>query len=391
MIHFSEAYEIVMGNCFSTDTGFVSFAESLNRVLAEDVKADRDLPPFNRAAVDGYACRKEDAGKDLTLKGLVRAGETPLFSIEKEECCKIMTGAIVPDGADFVFMVEDAETTPGGKISFKGSPVKNNISFRGEDVKAGQVVLTAGKIITARDIAVMASVGHVTVKVASRPRVGIISTGDEIVEPDDKPGLSEIRNSNAWQLLAQTWSAGGEGRYYGIAPDDEETTFSIVSEAMAENDIIILTGGVSMGDYDFVPAVLKRAGVEILFDQVRVQPGKPTTFGRHKNGVVFALPGNPVSCFVQFEVLVKPFMYKMCGADWKPVILPVPMAVRYERKSTTRAAWVPVRITGDYRAEPVEYHGSAHITAMPGAQGIVFMETGRKLLEKDEVVEVRFF
>ncbi|NMC41681.1 MAG: molybdopterin molybdotransferase MoeA [Bacteroidales bacterium] len=391
MIHFSRAFEIVMGNCFSTDTELVSFAGSLHRVLAEDIRADRDLPPFNRAAVDGYACRKEDAGKELTVKGLAKAGESPLFRIEKQECCKIMTGAIVPDGADFVFMVEDAETAADGKISFRGSTGKNNISVMGEDVKAGQVVLGAGKIITARDIAVLASVGHVTVKVASKPLVGIISTGDEIVEPDDKPGPPEIRNSNAWQLLAQVESAGGTGRYYGIAPDDEESTFSIVSEAMAENDIIILTGGVSMGDYDFVPAVLKRAGVEILFDQVMVQPGKPTTFGRYKNGVVFALPGNPVSCFVQFEVLVKPFMYGMCRADWRPDIFPVPMAVRYERKSTTRAAWVPVRITGDYRAEPVEYHGSAHITAMPGARGIVFMEIGQKILEKDEVVNVRLF
>lgn len=391
MISFSEAYEIVLGNCFATDTEFVSFAESLNRVLAEEVRADRDMPPFNRAAVDGYACKKEDIGKELTVKGSVRAGETPLFRIEAGECCRIMTGAIVPDGADFVFMVEDSATTPSGKVSFRGTAAKNNISMRGEDVKAGQVVLGAGKIITARDIAVMASVGHVTVKVASRPRVGIISTGDEIVEPDDKPAPPEIRNSNSWQLLAQVGSAGGEGRYYGIAPDDEEATFSIVSEAMAENEIVILTGGVSMGDYDFVPAVLKRAGVNILFDQVSVQPGKPTTFGTHKNGVVFALPGNPVSCFVQFEVLVKPFMYKMCGADWKPVIFPVPMAVRYERKSTSRAAWVPVRITDDFRAEPVEYHGSAHITAMPGAGGLVFMETGQKAVDKDEVVMVRFF
>ena len=391
MIPFSEAYNIVMSSCFSTGTELVSFSGSLNRVLAEDVYCDRDIPAFNRAAVDGFACRKEDLAAELTVKGIIRAGEAPLFKIGARECCKIMTGAIVPDGADFVFMVEDSQELPDGRIKFKGTVPKNNISFKGEDVKAGQVVLKAGKIIKPQDIAVLASVGHVTVKVSSKPLVGVISTGDELVEPDEKPSPSEIRNSNAWQLLAQVERAGGAGRYYGIAPDDEEATFRIISEAIADNEIVILTGGVSMGDYDFVQNVLKRAGVEILFDKVRVQPGKPTTFGKHSKGVVFALPGNPVSSFVQMEVLVKPFIYKMSGADWKPLIYKVPMAERFERKSTDRAAWVPVRITEDFRAEPVEYHGSAHITAMPGADGIIFMETGQKIVEKNEIVDVRYF
>lgn len=390
MISFQEAFEIVMGNCFAIDTEFVSFADSLNRVLAEDVKADRDIPPFNRAAVDGYACRKSDLEKTLTVKGLIKAGEAPLFKIDEGECSKIMTGAIVPEGADFVFMVEDSQEIEPGKVKYTGKAPKNNISFQGEDIRQGDIVLKKGKIIKPQDIAVLASVGHVTVEVSCKPRVGVVSTGDELVEPDEKPEPAEIRNSNAWQLLAQTERAGGQPKYYGIAPDNDDVTYEIVREAIAENDIVILTGGVSMGDFDFVKDVLKRVGVTILFDKVRVQPGKPTTFGTHKSGVVFALPGNPVSCFVQFEVLVKPFMYRMCGADWKPALHPVPLAVRYERKSTERAAWVPVRITDDFKAEPVEYHGSAHITAMPYANGLFFMEPGQKVIEKDEIVIVRF-
>ena len=390
MISFQEAFEIVMGNCIATDTEFVSFADSLNRVLAEDVKADRDIPPFNRAAVDGYACRKSDLEKTLTVKGLIKAGEAPLFKIDEGECSKIMTGAIVPEGADFVFMVEDSQEIEPGKVKYTGKAPKNNISFQGEDIRQGDIVLKKGKIIKPQDIAVLASVGHVTVEVSCKPRVGVVSTGDELVEPDEKPEPAEIRNSNAWQLLAQAERAGGKPKYYGIAPDDEDVTYEMVSGAIAENDIVILTGGVSMGDYDFVQDVLKRAGVKILFDKVRVQPGKPTTFGTHQGGVVFALPGNPVSCFVQFEVLVKPFMYKMCGADWKPAVHPMKLAAKYERKSAERAAWVPVRITDDFRAEPVEYHGSAHITAMPYANGLLFMEPGQKIIEKDETVMVRF-
>ncbi len=391
MILFSEAFNIVMNHVFRCGTEKVSFAESLNRVLAEDIKADRDMPPFDRAAVDGFACKRSDLGDELTVKGIIRAGEKPLFKIEKGECCKIMTGAIVPEGADFVFMKEDSLELSLERIRYTGSTPKNNISFKGEDIKTGEIILKSGKIIKPQDVAVLASVGHVSVEVSKKPMVGVISTGDEIVEPDEKPEPAEIRNSNAWQLLAHIKSAGGEPRYYGIAPDEEETTFTIVNEAIAENNIVILTGGVSLGDYDFVPDVLKRAGVKILFDKVRVQPGKPTTFGIHKSGVVFALPGNPVSCFMQFEVLVKQFMYGMMGADWKPNVYPMPMDCKYERRSTERAAWVPIKITDNFTVKPVKYHGSAHITALPYADGIVFMEHGQKVIEKDKIVNVRFF
>ncbi|MGQ9619694.1 MAG: molybdopterin molybdotransferase MoeA [Bacteroidales bacterium] len=391
MISFSEAFDIVMGSFFNCGTEQVSFAESLNRVLAEDIRADRDLPPFNRAAVDGYACRKEDLNSELTVKGIIRAGESPSFNLGIKECCKIMTGAIVPESADFVFMTEDTCEVASDRVRFKGTIPKNNIAFKGEDIKTGQIILKSGKIIKPQDIAVLASVGHVTLKVSCNPLVGVISTGDELVEPDEKPEPAEIRNSNAWQILAQIERSGGKGRYYGIAPDNEEVTFEMISEAIKENDILILTGGVSMGDYDFVQEVLKKAGVEILFDKIRVQPGKPTTFGKHSNGVVFALPGNPVSSFIQFEVLVKPFMYRITGADWKPEIRQMPMAIKYERKSTDRAAWVPVKITDDFKAEPVEYHGSAHITALPYANGIVFMEPGQKVIDKNEIIHVRVF
>ena len=378
-----------MASSFNIGTETLSFAESLDRILAEDIIADRDMPPFNRAAVDGYACSKEDLSSGLFVIGTIKAGEISSLVIKKGECCKIMTGAMVPGGADFVFMSEDATVLPSGLVSFGGNPAKNNISSKGEDIKAGQTLLKAGKIITPQDIAVMASAGKVAVTVGCKPHVAVISTGDEIVEPDEKPGDTEIRNSNAWQLLAQIQRAGGSGRYYGIAPDEEEATFRIITEAMAESDIVILTGGVSMGDFDFVSAVLERAGVEILFSKIRVQPGKPTTFGRYKGGLVFGLPGNPVSCYVQFEVLVRPLLNKMAGADWKPVIIPLPMAARYERKSTDRAAWIPVIINSSHDAEPVEYHGSAHITALSFTDGLVFMEPGQKLLEKDEKVLVR--
>jgi molybdopterin molybdotransferase len=203
------------------------------------------------------------------------------------------------------------------------------------------------------------------------------------------PGISRIRNSNSYQLIAQVVRAGGEGRYYGIAPDIEDITFQMIQKAINESDIVIITGGVSMGDFDFVPSVLEQAGVNILFDQVNVQPGKPTTFGIHTGAVVFGLPGNPVSSFVQFETLVRPLINKMMGYDWKPSWQNLPMAVSYERKSQVRMGWVPVRITEDMKVMPVDFHGSAHISALPYSDGIIAIEAGLKSIEKGEIVSVR--
>jgi molybdopterin molybdotransferase len=389
MITFEEAYKTVINSAFTTGNESVAFMDSLNRILTEDISSDMDLPPFNRSAVDGYACNRIDISNELEVIEVIPAGKEPVKCVGKNQCSKIMTGAIVPDGSDIVFMVEESEELDSGKIRFKGKDPKTNISFRAEDVRAGDLVLLSGKLIKPQDIAVMASVGHTTVKVKKMPTVAILSTGDELVEPDCLPAISRIRNSNAYQLLSQVSRAGGAGRYYGIAPDIEDVTFELIQKAINENDILILTGGVSMGDFDFVPSVLKQAGVKILFDQVNVQPGKPTTFGVHHKAIIFGLPGNPVSSFIQFETLVRPLINRMMGYEWEPFERKIPMAVRYERKSPVRMGWVPVIINDDGEAEPVDFHGSAHISALPYSDGIIAVEAGKKFVEKGEIVSVR--
>jgi molybdopterin molybdotransferase len=286
-------------------------------------------------------------------------------------------------------MVEDSEKLSSGKIRFTGKDPKRNISFKGEDVRTGDIVLTKGKFIKPQDIAVLASVGHTNVLVKKMPMVGILSTGDELVEPDQLPKMSKIRNSNAYQLLTQVTRAGAAGRYYGIAPDIESITLEMILKAITENDIVLLTGGVSMGDFDFVPAVLKKADVKILFDKVNVQPGKPTTFGLHSKSLIFGLPGNPVSSFVQFETLVRPLISKMMGYDWKPVEHSLPLAESYIRKSSERMGWIPVLINENREVVPVDFHGSAHISALPYADGIFAIKSGIKSLKKGEIVSVR--
>jgi molybdopterin molybdotransferase len=389
MISFERAYKIVLSHAFTTGSESVSFMSSAGRVLAEKGRSDIDIPPFDKSAVDGYACRRENLGMELEMLEVVSAGMQPEYTIEAATCAKVMTGAPVPEGADFVFMVEDALITDGGKVIFTGKSSKDNISRTGEDVRTGDVVLERGIQIRPQDIAVMASVGCTLVKVSRMPRVGIISTGSELVEPSSRPGMSQIRNSNAYQLLAQAERAGGTGRYYGIAIDEEEVTYQMLTRALEENDVVMLTGGVSMGDFDFVPAVLRRAGVEILFDRVAVQPGKPTTFGVHKNCLVFGLPGNPVSSFIQFELLVRPLIMKMMGCKWSGVEWNVPLAEEYRRKNSSRLGFIPVKINRKGMAVPVEYHGSAHISALPLADGIVAIPEGVNLLEKGEIVNVR--
>jgi molybdopterin molybdotransferase len=389
IIAFEKAYETVMNSAFNTGNETVSFIDSLNRVLAADIKSDMDIPPFNKSTVDGFACRKDDLGAELEIIETIAAGKHPVKEVSAKQCSRIMTGAAVPNGADMVFMVEDSQELPSGNIRYAGLFTKENISLRGEDIKNGDCVLKPGKLIKPQDIAVMASVGCISVIVSKMPIVAIISSGDELVEPSQKPGISQIRNTNAYQLMAQVQRAGALGKYYGIARDDEDSTYVIVRHAISECDVVLITGGVSMGDFDFVPSVLERAGVSILFSRVNVQPGKPTTFGIHPEALVFGLPGNPVSSFMQFELLVRPLICKMMSYKFDPLTVHLPMKESFSRKSADRMALVPVVITKDGFVSPTEYHGSAHIYALALADGIITLEAGKKTIEKGEIVGVR--
>jgi molybdopterin molybdotransferase len=389
MITFEAAFRIVMESVFETRTETIPFTDSSGRILDEDIKSDIDMPPFNRSAVDGYACHRIDINNELEVIEVISAGKKPMQIVGKNQCSKIMTGAIVPDGCDVVFMVEESGNFSNGKIRFSGTDLKLNISVKGEDVRTGDVVLKKGKLIQPQDVAVMASVGHTKVNVKKKPVVGIISTGDELINPSDFPAISQIRNSNAYQLDAQVTRAGGTAIEYGIAPDNENITYEIIQKAIHECDIVIITGGVSMGDFDFVPGVLIRSDVKILFDRVNVQPGKPTTFGVHSKAIVFGLPGNPVSSFIQFEMLVRPLINSMMGYTWIPREQKLPLAINYERKSSDRMGLIPVFINKDLEVVPVDFHGSAHITALSYSDGVITMKPGIRSLIKGEVVNVR--
>lgn len=389
MISLEEALAISGDYRVPCKTEKIPFIDSLGRVLAEDIFSDIDMPPFNKSAVDGFACKKADLPGPLRIIETIPAGTYPLKKVAMGECARIMTGSAVPDGADTVFMVEDS-LEENETVTFTGRQAKDNIALMGEDIKRGDRVLNRGRIIVPQVIAVMATAGATEVAVVEKLKIAVISTGDELVEPHHKPGRGEIRNSNAYQLIAQVIRAGADAVYYGIARDNEEHTAELVNKAIKECDMVLVTGGVSMGDYDFVPIVLQKAGVEILFDKVAVQPGKPTTLGIHTDAVVFGLPGNPVSSFIQFEIFVRPMIHRSMQSDWKPEVIRMKMAESYKRKRTVRFAWVPVVKVSGGGVIAADYHGSAHINALPDAYGIIGVPVGVNEIKEGEEVDVRF-
>ncbi|UCG59416.1 MAG: molybdopterin molybdotransferase MoeA [Phycisphaerales bacterium] len=376
MLTLEEALEMVLSSARQLGSERVDLAVALNRILAEDVTSDIDVPPFDRSAMDGYACRRTDLASELLVVETIRAGCAPRETVGPNQCSKIMTGAVVPQGADCVIMKEYTDAPRESAVRFVGDKTADNICLKGEDIGAGEVVLRGGTRIRPQHIATLATVGCTHPLVSEQPKVGILSTGDELVKPDEKPGYSQIRESNSHQLSAQIGQIGGMARNYGIVPDHRQDTDKALREAMAENDVVILSGGVSAGDYDFVPDVMTQIGINVLFRKIAIKPGKPTVFGVWDDVYCFGLPGNPVSSFVVFELLVKPFMYRLMGHDYRPPRVRVSLATKVSRRKTERRSWIPVVIMDDLRAEPVEYHGSADIRALADAHGLISLDIG---------------
>lgn len=389
MIPFEKAYEIVMAQARTLDSEEVSLHEALHRILASDVLSDIDMPPFDKSAMDGYACRRADLQYELAVIETIQAGTPPTKAIRERQCAKIMTGAMLPEGADCVIMVEFTEETRDGIVRFTGPSTLDHICRKSEDIRVGELVLRKGSRIGPQHIAVLATVGCMRPRVYRKARVGIIATGDELVEPNERPGPSQIRTSNSYQLYAQVLTAGAVPTYYGIARDTEAQIDGALKRAIGQNDVVLVSGGVSKGDYDLVPGVMQRNGIEILFDSIAMKPGKPTTFGVSPEIYCFGLPGNPVSTFVQFEILVKPFLYKLMGHDFRVPYSVLPLSARVVPRRTERETWLPVKVTADGRAQPGEYHGSAHINALCQADGLIVIPIGSGALEEGTLVRVR--
>jgi len=299
----------------------VPAGEALGRYLQETVQADHDYPEFDKSLMDGYAVIAADLKSRLRPLRVIQeipAGTDParLTPVIHGTAARIMTGAPVPPGADAVVMVEETEPLPDDPQSIRPNRAVEpgvNISRRGADVRSGDVLLEIGDSIGPGEIGVLASCGRRRIQVGGRARLAVLATGDELVESSEVPGPGRIRNSNGPVLMALARGAGASERYLGIAPDDATILRRRIEEGL-ESDVLVLSGGVSMGAYDLVGEALRALGVEIKFERVAIKPGKPFTFGRRGRTLVFGCPGNPVSTYVIFEVFARPALRRMQGS-----------------------------------------------------------------------------
>jgi molybdopterin molybdotransferase len=373
-------------------------ARAAGRVLARDVASDVDVPPFEKSAMDGFAVRSADfEGRSgpvrLRRVGEARAGAPFGSSVGRGDCAEIATGSEVPRDCDAVVMVEKSRVD-GEKIALDDDPRPGqNVCHRGEDLKNGDVVLRSGRRLSPVELAVLAAVGCEPVPVFAKPRLALFATGDELVPPSAKPGAGQIRESNTIYLAARARAAGAEVANAGVAIDDERTLERAFSAAFDASDIVMTTGGVSMGRYDLVGAVLERLGVEPVFHKVAIKPGKPLWFGMRGRIPVFALPGNPVSCLIGFEVFVRPALAKMEGAQGE--ITPGLRSGRWAGGPTTenpREQHVPVQVRrgedGVDELEPIRWRSSADIVGLTRADGLAVVAIGR-VLDRGELVLYR--
>jgi molybdopterin molybdotransferase len=387
-IAFEEALAAALGAGRWSGSETVPLAAALGRVASRDVAADTDLPPWDVSAMDGFACRAADRGGPLRVRGTIAAGDASSAVIAPGDSVRIMTGARLPPGVDFVIKREDTEEREG-TVHVVAPSTASNVRRRGEDVKQGEIVVPAGTRLEPAVIGMLAAVGQHEVAVASRPTVAVLATGSELAEPGQPLGPAQIRNSNAWQTVAQLAAIGCAVTYRGVVRDEMDALVTAIQAARAHGRVLVLSGGVSVGDFDLVPEALRRCGYQLVFEKVAMQPGKPTVFARDRDGWCWGLPGNPVSAFVACELLVKPFLRVAMGEAWQPRVVRAQLAQAMSRRKAERQAAFPVAFDAEGRVHPVEYHGSAHILAMARAHALVVMPAGTARLEVDALVDCR--
>jgi molybdopterin molybdotransferase len=444
VLSFEDAYEVVREHCRKIletqdrPTEEVLLMQAVGRILAEPVKADRDFPPFPRATRDGFALRADDLARGLTLLrvvGQVRAGDSYDLPVASGEAVEIMTGAAVPLGADAVVMVEYTERKvqevnlkgheePEREISEdraaiadddqildiadhgKPSPVEQktedwveiqrivtageNIVPAGAEAQAGQELLPSGVRLRSAQIALAAAAGKASVKVYRKPKVAILSTGDELVEVAEKPGPSQIRNSNSYSLAALVAEYGGEAVQLPIAPDEEGKLTELIQEGL-KADMLLLSGGVSMGKFDLVEQALKALGTKFFFTGALIQPGKPVVFGEVGSIPFFGLPGNPVSVMVTFELFARQVAEALSGAEPERLQSAKAKLKKEFKTKTGLTRFLPARLDGgldDPQVEVVPWQGSGDMLAAAQANCYLVVPPDREKLAKGEMVTV---
>ncbi|MFH0801566.1 MAG: gephyrin-like molybdotransferase Glp [bacterium] len=387
MITMEEAEKILHEWPLQTKEEEIELSDCSGRVLSRDVLSSVDMPPFDRSAMDGYALLSSDKSERFKILETLAAGDIPEMPIHPGECSRIMTGAMLPPGADRV-VKREVTAEEDGFMRLTGEDPNDNIRRLGEDLCKGSVMIRKGNRIRPQEAALLASAGLKRIYVCKKPVVGILTTGSELVEPGESLRSGQIYNSNATSIAAQIQGMGAESRPLGTVPDKEEAIRSAIESLLPACDLLILSGGVSAGDYDFVPGVLRSLGVALHFEKVAVQPGMPTVFGTRGKKCFFGLPGNPVSTFVIFEIFIKPFLFRMMGHEWPPLLIRATLGETCRRKNAERAAFIPV-IYREGKASLLPYHGAAHLLALSRANALMQVPRGVLEISAGSAVDVR--
>jgi molybdenum cofactor synthesis domain-containing protein len=398
MISVAEAIQIIRQQTHTLPVEQVSLRDALGRVLAQDIVADSDLPPFDRSQMDGYAVRAVDAQAApvrLRIVGESAAGRGWHNQLEEGQAVRIMTGAPVPEGADSVQQVELAHELKDGTVVelLENVEAGKSIVRRGAEIQAGETVLTAGTMINAAMMAVLAAFGYATVNVFRRPRVAVLATGTELVSVDQKPGQDQIRDSNNYSIAAYAELAGATIERLPLTGDETSLLKNQIAKAAESCDLLVTSGGVSMGVYDVTKAALRELDAELFFERVALRPGKPTVFARLSTGTLaFGLPGNPVSVAVTFNLFARTSLLAMQGATEPALKRETAVLARKVKGNADRESYLPVQLTtnddGELIAFPLKWGGSSDFVAFALTTALAIVPAGTKVVEAGSLVNV---
>ena len=390
-VGFREARDCVIQHVRGQASGLseeVDLESAAGRVLAEEICADRDYPPLDRSVRDGFAVHAADLPGALAVIGEVRAGEISSAEVKRGEALEIMTGAPMPKGADAVIMVEYVRREGNRIATDRAISSGEAVNPRGSEVREGARLLSSGQRLGFAEVAMLAAVGRLRARVYRRPVVAILATGDEIVEINQQPLPFQIRNSNAYSLAAQVRRSGGVPRILPVACDNYDSTRSLIERGL-EDDLLLVSGGVSAGKYDIVERVLAELGAEFFFDRVLIQPGQPLVFGRVRGKFVFGLPGNPVSTMVTFEIFARAAMELLEGQDQPLLPLTLARLSQDVRQKTGLTRFLPAQLSPDgAELTPLHWTGSSDVPALTRANAFLVTEAGRESWKAGDMIQV---
>ena len=396
MLSVDDAVEVVRRNCTPLPAEKTALSHALHRFLAEDIIADSDLPPFDRSQMDGYAVRAGDTQStpaSLNIVGESAAGRGWHQKLQAGQAVRIMTGAPVPAGADAVQQIEKTRELNGKVEILEAVVAGRSIVTQGAEITKGETVLHRGERITAAAVAVLASFGYAEVTVARQPRVAVLATGSELVSVHQQPGQDQIRDSNNYSISAYAELAGAIVNGIGLSNDSPEALRSAIALAATEADVVVTSGGVSVGAYDFTKTVLREMDAEIFFERVALRPGKPTVFARLPGGcLVFGLPGNPVSVSVTFNLFTRTALLTMQQAQNVLLLAETAKLAHSVKGTADRESYLPATVhtdsDGTLLAQPLKWGGSSDFVGFVSATALIRVPAGTKIIEAGHTVKL---